>query len=93
MSRSGQVFPPVHPTSAAAIEERPSRLPEPPPLPDKLTPKALRDAIVGVLAGVSADYLEEECMNFGLPGQAENEDGPWQSKLSRTSAAQKPTSS
>jgi hypothetical protein len=40
----------------------------------------LREAIAGVLAGVSAYELAEECVRFGLPGQAENEDDPWRGK-------------
>jgi hypothetical protein len=36
--------------------------PPPPPLPDRLTPKVLREAIAGVLARVSANELAEECV-------------------------------
>jgi len=54
--------------------------PPPPPLPDRLTPKVLREAIAKALERVSANELAEECVRFGLPPKAENEDGPWQGK-------------
>jgi hypothetical protein len=49
----------------------------PPPLPDRLTPKVLREAIASVLARVSANELAEECVRFGLPPEEAGEDGPW----------------
>ena len=52
----------------------------PPPLPDRLTPKILREAIAGVLARVSANELAQECVRFGLPPEEANEDGPWRGK-------------
>ena len=52
----------------------------PPPLPDRLTPKVLREAIAGVLARVSANELAEECVRFGLPSEEAGEDGPWRGK-------------
>lgn len=52
----------------------------PPPLPDRLTPKVLREAIASALARVSANELADECVRFGLPPEADNEDGPWQGK-------------
>jgi hypothetical protein len=54
--------------------------PTPPPLPERLTPTALREAIASVLARISANELAEECVRFGLPLEAENEDGPWRGK-------------
>jgi len=51
-----------------------------PPLPDRLTPKVLREAIASVLAGVSANELAQECVRFGLPAEEEDEDGPWRGK-------------
>jgi hypothetical protein len=51
-----------------------------PPLPDRLTPKVLREAIANVLAAVSANELSEECVRFGLPPEEEGEDGPWRGK-------------
>lgn len=45
-----------------------------PPLPHRLTPKLLREAIASVLERVSAYELADECVCFGLPGEAENED-------------------
>ena len=52
----------------------------PPPLPDRLTPKVLREAIASALARVSANELAEECVRFGLPAEEQGEDGPWQGK-------------
>lgn len=52
----------------------------PPPLPDRLTPKVLREAIASALARVSANELAEECVRFGLPAEEEGEDGPWRGK-------------
>ena len=52
----------------------------PPSLPDRLTPKVLREAIAGVLARVSANELAEECVRFGLPPEEAGEDGPWRGK-------------
>jgi hypothetical protein len=52
----------------------------PPPLPDRLTPKVLREAIASVLARVSANELAEECVRFGLPPEEASEDGPWRGK-------------
>jgi hypothetical protein len=54
--------------------------PPPPPLPERLTPKVLREAIASALARISANELAEECVRFGLPPEAENEDGPWRGK-------------
>ena len=42
-----------------------------PPLPDRLTPKVLREAIASVLAGVSANELAQECVRFGLSPEEE----------------------
>jgi hypothetical protein len=53
---------------------------EPPPLPDKVTPKVLREAIAGALAEVKAYDLAEECVRFGLPAQEDNEEDPWKGK-------------
>lgn len=50
------------------------------PLPDKLTPKVLRNAIADVLENARAYDLAEECVRFGLPPQGAGEDGPWQGK-------------
>jgi hypothetical protein len=55
-------------------------LPPPPPLPDRVTPKALREAIASGLARVSARELAEECVRFGLPAEQEGDDSPWQGK-------------
>jgi hypothetical protein len=52
----------------------------PPPLPERLTPTVLRSAIASALARISANELAEECVRFGLPPEAENEDGPWRGK-------------
>jgi hypothetical protein len=52
----------------------------PPPLPDKLTPRVLREAIASTLADVSASELAQECVRFGLPAEEEGEDGPWRGK-------------
>jgi len=52
----------------------------PPPLPDRLTPQVLREAIARALAGVSANELAEECARFGLPPEEEGEDNPWRGK-------------
>jgi hypothetical protein len=52
----------------------------PPPLPDRLTPKVLREAIASALARMSANELAEECIRFGLPAEEEGEDGPWRGK-------------
>ncbi len=49
-------------------------------MPEKLTPTVLRNAIAGVLERISANELAEECVRFGLPPEAENEDGPWRGK-------------
>lgn len=54
--------------------------PPPPPLPEKLTPTVLREAIASVLARISANELAGECVRFGLPPEAENEEGPWRGK-------------
>lgn len=55
--------------------------PTPPPrLPDRLTPKVLREAIARVLERISADEVADECVRFGLPPEAENEDSPWRGK-------------
>lgn len=54
--------------------------PLPPPLPGRLTPKVLREAIASTLAGVSANELAEECVRFGLPPEETGEDGPWRGK-------------
>ena len=54
--------------------------PPPPPLPEKLTPTELRKAIAGVLERISANELADECVRFGLPPEAENEDSPWRGK-------------
>jgi hypothetical protein len=54
--------------------------PPPPPLPEKLTPTELRNAIASVLARISANELADECVRFGLPREAENEDSPWRGK-------------
>ena len=54
--------------------------PSPPPLPDRLTPRVLREAIASALERVSAYELADECARFGLPGEAENEDSPWRGK-------------
>jgi hypothetical protein len=54
--------------------------PAPPPLPDRLTPKVLREAIARVLERVSAGELAKECARFGLPPQEEGEDSPGQGK-------------
>jgi hypothetical protein len=51
-----------------------------PPLPDRLTPKVLREAIASVLEGVSAYELAEECVRFGLPGPEGSETDPWRGK-------------
>ncbi len=51
-----------------------------PPLPDRLTPKVLREAIARVLERVSANELAKECVRFGLPPEEEDEDGPWRGK-------------
>jgi hypothetical protein len=40
----------------------------------------LREAIASVLERVSAYELADECVRFGLPGEAENEDGPMRGK-------------
>lgn len=56
------------------------RPPEPPPLPDKLTPKVLREAIAGALAEVKAYDLAEECVRFRLPAQNDSEEDPWKGK-------------
>ena len=52
----------------------------PPPLPDRLTARTLREAIVSVLARVSARELAQECVGFGLPAEDAAEDGPWSGK-------------
>ncbi len=52
----------------------------PPPLPERLTPTVLRTAIADVLERISARELAAECVQLGLPPEAENEDGPWQGK-------------
>ena len=54
--------------------------PPPPPLPEKLTPTELRKAIASVLERISANELADECVRFGLPPEAENEDSPWRGK-------------
>jgi len=51
-----------------------------PPMPDRLTPKVLREAIARVLERVSANELAKECVRFGLPPEEEDEDGPWRGK-------------
>src|SRR5215469_8733859 len=54
---------------------------EPPPLPDRLTPQVLREAITGVIAGsVKAYDLAEECVRFGLEPPSTEHDDPWKSK-------------
>ncbi len=53
---------------------------EPPPLPERLTPKVLREAIARVLERVSANELANECVRFGLLPEEEGEDGPWRGK-------------
>lgn len=87
MGRSGSnIFPDwmfPDPGERAAGEGMPADLfatPPPPPLPDRLTPKVLREAIASALAGVSANELAEECVRFGLPPEKEGEDGPWRGK-------------
>jgi hypothetical protein len=52
----------------------------PPPLPDRLTPKVLREAIASVLERVSAAEVAKECVRFGLPPEEEGEDSPWRGK-------------
>jgi hypothetical protein len=54
--------------------------PPPPPLPERLTPTELRKAIASVLERISANELADECVRFGLPPEAENEDSPWRGK-------------
>ena len=54
--------------------------PLPPPLPERLTPTELRKAIASVLERISASELADECVRFGLPPEAENEDSPWRGK-------------
>lgn len=53
---------------------------QPPPLPDRLTPRTLREAIARVLEHVSAYELAEECVAFGLRPQEEDEQGPMSGK-------------
>jgi hypothetical protein len=52
----------------------------PRPLPDKLTPKTLREAIAAALSEVKAYDLAEECVRLGLPPQAEDEEDPMKGK-------------
>ena len=59
----------------ASLLKLPSR-----PLPDKLTPKTLREAIASALSEVKAYDLAEECVQLGLPPQADDEEGPWNGK-------------
>jgi hypothetical protein len=40
----------------------------------------LRKAIASVLQRISANELADECVRFGLPPEAENEDSPWRGK-------------
>jgi hypothetical protein len=56
--------------------------PTPPaPLPDRLTPQVLREAITSVIAGsVKAYDVAEECVRFGLEPPASEHDDPWKSK-------------
>jgi len=54
--------------------------PPPLPLPERLTPTELRKAIASVLERISASELADECVHFGLPPEAENEDSPWRGK-------------
>jgi hypothetical protein len=54
--------------------------PERPSLPEKLTLKVLREAIASALADVKAYDLAGECVRFGLPAQADDEEGPWNGK-------------
>ena len=56
-----------------------SRAP-PPPLPDRLTPKVLHEAIASALARVSANELAEKCVRFGLAAEEEGEGGLWRGK-------------
>jgi len=76
----GRTFPDLHSAEGGPDWVNLFVPPAPPPLPDRLTPRTLRHAIASALERVSASELAGECVSFGLPAEAENEDSPWRGK-------------
>jgi hypothetical protein len=66
---------PIESLFAAAFTPQPE-----PPAPTKITLKALREAIVHTLAGMSANDVAEECVRFGMEPPRDDVDDPWRGK-------------
>jgi hypothetical protein len=62
------------------MRPRPSAAATAPPLPAAVTHHTVRTAIANALESVRAQELAEECVQFGLEPQRDDEDSPWAGK-------------